>query len=381
MSERDWGELDERLDRAIDALNDERAPDQSADDDPRLVELVDTARLVRRLRASAEPDDDFPDRLAAAVTAQATGNVETTILPNGRVELARRPVDLSRRRARLLLAQLAALLRAIGVCVLAGMIAGAVVGGVGGRAAMRISGYLYEREHPGRFAITESSGEPVGQISLEGTLSLLIEVTLFDGLPGGLLYLLVAPWLPGGRRARGLAFAGVLLAIAGAVVITSNNSDFRRLGSPLLNIAMFAALIAGYGLAVVALAGWFDRVSRGDAAHRGRRAGTVAVRLATLGAGALGVLVVTMLSVLISVTAFSAIVEREASSLTTILISLSLAVVVLARLAVALPDRVIAARLGGQGRVRRLALLALGVAVAVTLVQLLSSVFTILTGP
>ena len=374
MNERDWGELDERLDRAIDALNAEHAPEQAEGDDPQFAELVDTARLVRRLRAQPEAEADFPARLARAVVAQASGTVAPTILPNGHVEMARRPVDPSRRRVRLLLVQLAAVLRVIGVCVLAGMIAGGVVGGIGGRAAMRVSGYLFEREFPGLVVTTESSGEVVGRITLDGTLSLIIEMVLFYGLPGGLLYLLVAPWLPRTPALRGLAFGGVQLALAGAFVITSDNSDFRRLGSPVLNVAMFAAIIFGYGLAVAALADWLTGVAQGESARGGRRAGVVAVRLATLGFGFVGAFVLLLVPLVL--------VAAMGASLTSIPLFLAFLVVLpLARLAVALPEVGLAERFGGLGRVRRFALLALGLAMMVTLAQLLAEVVAILTGP
>jgi hypothetical protein len=147
-------------------------------------------------------------------------------------------------------------------------------------------------------------------------------------------------------------------------VITSDSRDFRRLGSPLLNVAMFASLIVGYGLAVAALADWFERVSRDDTARRGRRAGAVAIRLTAIGVGVVGALAATLLSVAIVTSASPAIAEREMPSLTTIVYFLALFVALpLARLAVALPDRVIAARLGGPGRVRQLALFALGLVV------------------
>jgi hypothetical protein len=378
---RDWRDLDKRLDEAINALNDERAPILFEGDDPDLVELIDTARIVRHLREPAEPDDDFPDRLVAAVATRAVTHDNTALVPDGRVEMARQPVVLPRGRSRVLLAQLAAVLRVIGVCVLAGMLAGALVGGLGGRAAMRVSGELYEREHPGQMAVTESSGEPVGQISFGGTLSLIVEVTVFFGLPCGLLYLLVAPWLPGTRHARGLVFAGVLLAIGGAAVIDSDNQDFQRLGSPLLNLVMFAALILSCGGVIVFLADWLDRATRVGGELRVRRTGATVIRMATMGAGAGGVLAGMMLSALFAVSALRAIITRDTPSMSVAVLSLTLFVALpLARLAVALPNRGIAARLGGQARVRRLAWLALGLAVATTLAQLIPSVSTILTG-
>ena len=37
------------------------------------------------------------------------------------------------------------------------------------------SAAIYERENPGVRIVTESSGEPVGQISLQGTIDLIVQ--------------------------------------------------------------------------------------------------------------------------------------------------------------------------------------------------------------
>lgn len=377
----DWDTLDERLDQAIDALNAERGPVLVQGDSPVLVELVDTARIIRRLRESGEPDDDFPDRLVAAVVTNAMTGDGQVLNPDGRLEAVRQPAESFQRRGRLLLAQLAALLRVVGISVLAGTLAGTIVGGLGGRAAMRISGYLYERGHPGQVAITESSGEPVGQISLEGTLGLIVETGLLGGMVGGLLYLLVAPWLPRSRRVSGLAFAGVLLAIAGAAVITGDNHDFQRIGSPLLNVIMFAALIATYGVSVVVLAARLERMCTIEWGGSAQGIAVSGIWFATLVAGLGGVIAATLLSMSLLIEAVSAVASRDAPPVTATLLVIPLFVVLpLARIALVRPNGRIATRLGGLERVRLLALLALGLAMATTLAQLVTSISFILSG-
>ena len=174
MSERlhddDMRDLDERLDAALDALNAERAPAVHPDDDPELLDLIDTARIVRRLREPAVPDDDFPERLAAGLAAELrSSSADPVFSPNGRTEIVSLPEVRRWRRTRAAVVLVAALMRAITVTVLAGMLAGVVVGGIGRRLAMYVAGQFYVREHPGDVAITESSDTVVGTFSWSGT--------------------------------------------------------------------------------------------------------------------------------------------------------------------------------------------------------------------
>ncbi len=256
MNEHIRDDLDRQLDQAIDALNAEHAPLVQDTDDPELVELIDTARLVRQLREPAWPDDDFPDELAANL-ASSVGYVD--LQPgqpsvNGRLKMRRT------RRMKTLLLAAASLSRAIGIAALSGMIVGFVVGGIGGRIAMRVSGYLYERQHPGTVAITQSSGQQVGDITVAGTLSLMAETTLFLGIGGGLLYLLFRPWLPGSGWLKNLATGLFFVLLLGSLQINSGNADFSRLGSPAVNVLMFGLLIFGFGFAIGPVAGWLNRL-------------------------------------------------------------------------------------------------------------------------
>jgi hypothetical protein len=384
MSDPRRRELDDRLEQAIDALNAEQPPVVFEDDDPELVSLVDTLRVVRRLREPAEPDEALVERLVEAV-ATGAGTGEGVILPNGRAELARAPVDIrGRSRSRALLAQLAAVIRVVGICVLAGMLAGAVAGGIGGRIAMRASGYLYEREHPGQVAITESSGQFVGEITLDGTLDLMIEMALFYGISGGLLYLLILPWLPRSRRWRAAAFAGLLVVVAGASIISSDNRDFERLGSPVLNVIMFAALIAGFGLLFVPLAGWIERVSAPPASAGMRRIAPAGWWLATMGAGVAGLLALLgiVLAILVGALAEIAAGITGADPLAFglgLVIVVATAGVLAARAHVALRAHGIIAPLP-RASVRWIPLAALALLVLLAAVRLLASIISIVGG-
>lgn len=343
MNERNWSDLDRRLDDAIDALNDERAPEAASDDDDQA--LLDTLRVVRRLRGPGAADAGFEDRLVSQVIASAS-DTRLVSFPNGAGDLhypgTTAPVRPSSRKYRLMLSQIAAVLRVVGVFVLSGMLSSAVVGGLGGRIVMRISGYLYERENPGVVVLTESSGEPVGQISLAGTINLVVE-SAFSGIAIGLLLLLVAPWLPRTRWRKAGAFSLIALAATGPLVINTDSRDMQLLGEPLLNIMMFAALIVSVGILTPTVFSWLNRVTdaRGSVVSR---TGAAALRgVATL-LGGLGLVIV--LSFIVSIGIFVTLSELLNPSLGSIVVvPLALAVAFglpMSRIALAFPDRMAA---------------------------------------
>ena len=144
--------------------------------------------------------------------------------------------------------------RLLGVAELAGLLTGLVVGGVGSRLAMRAAAIA---TGPRCSALFTENGNRCGEITAEGTGFLLLFGALFFGTAGGLAYLVARPWLGPLGRWRGLVFGGLLLAAAGFTVIEGDNRDFRLFGSPLLTMAMFAALFPLFGLSFVPL---FDRL-------------------------------------------------------------------------------------------------------------------------
>jgi hypothetical protein len=140
-----------------------------------------------------------------------------------------------------------ALARHLGMASLAGAITGVLVGGLLGRVVMRISGFT---AGPTLIGVTTENGNRVGDITFGGTLGLVMFVALPFGLLGGILYAIVEPWLRRARPWHGLAYgAGLLLAI-GFLVLDPANFDFTRFGSPLLNVAMFAALFLIFGVMI-----------------------------------------------------------------------------------------------------------------------------------
>jgi hypothetical protein len=80
----------------------------------------------------------------------------------------------------------------------------------------------------------------------------------------------------------------LLLLIAGTTVISADNGDFRRIGSPVLNVLMFGAIFVLFGLAVAPLTRWIMRLVARTAVAPGflRRLG----RLFLCGFGVLGLL-------------------------------------------------------------------------------------------
>jgi hypothetical protein len=144
--------------------------------------------------------------------------------------------------------------RTIGINTLGGLIAAFLVGGIGSRVAMCISAATTGPLCP--TLITEN-GNRCGEITLAGTISLLLSA-LFFGIPGGLAYAAMRPWLRGLGRWHGLVFGLLLLIIFRSVVIDSGNKDFRLFAQPLVNVALFAVLFPLFGLLIAPLARWLD---------------------------------------------------------------------------------------------------------------------------
>lgn len=138
-----------------------------------------------------------------------------------------------------------ALARHLSTATLAGLVSGVLVGGVLGRVVMRISGFM---AGPALVGVRTAAGNRVGDITLEGTLALVVFVGVASGLLGGILYALLEPWLRRLRPWHGLAYGVALLAAVGFVFLDPSNFDFTRFGVPALNVAMFAALFLVFGV-------------------------------------------------------------------------------------------------------------------------------------
>jgi len=135
--------------------------------------------------------------------------------------------------------------RAAGIGSLAGALSGLIAGGIGGRIAMRTVAIV---AGPDKVGFTTDNGNRVGDITLEGTVGLALFGGVFAGIFGGLVYETVRPWFASFGRWQGLVFGLALLAALASVIISPDNVDFRRFGSPALNVLLFALVFIVYGV-------------------------------------------------------------------------------------------------------------------------------------
>lgn len=140
--------------------------------------------------------------------------------------------------------------RALVGCLGAGLLVGIIVAGLGSRLAMR----LVAAANPDADGTLTENGNVVGEITLEGTLDLVLFTGIPVGLLAGLVVFCVRRWLPAAMPWRGLALTLPLLALLGPGIFDSESSDFRLLEPAELSVAVFGALFPLAGLALAPLA-------------------------------------------------------------------------------------------------------------------------------
>lgn len=182
----------------------------------------------------------------------------------------------------------------ITVAVVAGLGSGVLLAGAGGRLAMRLLAATAGDDAQGR--LTEAE-ETVGQITVGGSIGLVIFTALFFGGASGLLYLLVGAGSPPGRLG-GLAFGGLLLVLFGSRIdpLRAENPDFEIVGPPWLAVVVFVALVLAQGMLVAALAGRYSRSL--PLLSRRRRAISGHVPLLLVVPTALGVVILAVVGLL-----------------------------------------------------------------------------------
>lgn len=176
--------------------------------------------------------------------------------------------------------------------VAAGLLAGVLAAGAGGRLVMRL---LAVNSPDGRGSITEA-GEIVGEITLGGTLGFIFFTGLGAGLVSGVLFALVRPVLPRGR-AGGAILGALLLVIFGPRLepLRSDNFDFALVGPDWLALLSFSVLALFQGMLVVALA---NRLGSPPGGAEGRVAKVGRIVLAVLALAALPGLVAAVAEIL-----------------------------------------------------------------------------------
>ena len=136
---------------------------------------------------------------------------------------------------------LARTVRWLSAGALGGLVAGLMVGGVGGRVAMLVLRLTSDLALRG---LETDDGFVIGRFS--GDTFFLLIFTTFVGLLGGLFYLLVRSLVPLRLRPGLTGFFGGI--VGGALVISPGGIDFTRLEPLSLAIILFVALPALYGV-------------------------------------------------------------------------------------------------------------------------------------
>ena len=137
-----------------------------------------------------------------------------------------------------------------------GSVSAILVTGAGGRLVMRVLAAT-SPESIGTFTEAQAA---VGRISVLGTVAYLVFGALPFAFASAALYLLVAPWLPGGRLA-GPTFGAVLLVTVSPFIdpLRAENIDFSLVGPGWLSVLLFGALALLQGALLAALAGRLSR--------------------------------------------------------------------------------------------------------------------------
>ena len=138
---------------------------------------------------------------------------------------------------------------------LAGLVVGIVVGGIGGRVVMRLAALLV----PAADGLPTENGNRIGDITVGGSLALILFVGLFVGATAGTVWVVVRPWLPGSGIVRALATAVVAISVGTFALIEGDNLDFLILRHDPLVVGSLVGLVGLAGLAVSFLDEWLDR--------------------------------------------------------------------------------------------------------------------------
>jgi hypothetical protein len=133
--------------------------------------------------------------------------------------------------------------RPIAVAGTAGLAAGALVGGLGGRVAMLV---LRLTSDPSLRGLDTDDGFTIGIVS--ASTLFLVALTAVLGVLGGLAYLLARMYLPPAWQAP--AFGSLAALVGGTLIIRPGGIDFTLLDPLWLAMALFVSIPAAFGVVV-----------------------------------------------------------------------------------------------------------------------------------
>jgi len=123
----------------------------------------------------------------------------------------------------------------VGACVWGGLVAGLLIGGVGGRLAMFV---LRLTSSDTVVGLESDDGFTIGQFSSDTFFLIILAGAV--GVAGSLLYGLVRVWIP--SRYRAVAFGTLGAFVGGSAIVHEEGIDFFLLEPRALAIAMFVAI-------------------------------------------------------------------------------------------------------------------------------------------
>lgn len=168
----------------------------------------------------------------------------------------------------------------------AGLIAGVLVAGIGGRLVMRLAALLVP-ESVGRFT---ENGNRIGDITLGGTFALILFIGLFVGTVGGTVWVTARPWLPTSAGLRALVSIPIAFALGTKGIVDGANPDFSVLGGSTVVVASLVTLVAVFGPVLVLVEVWLDaRLPHAGDDDRGIIGGYTVVTLLGLVIGSMAV--------------------------------------------------------------------------------------------
>lgn len=138
---------------------------------------------------------------------------------------------------------------------LAGLIVGVVVAGLGGRIVMRLAALIV----PSATGAFTENGNRIGDITLGGSLALIVFVGLLAAIFFGVIWVVISPWLPGRGWVKGLVAMPIAIALGAFGLIEGGNVDFVVLRRDPLVVAVLIALVALTAPAMALVDGWLDR--------------------------------------------------------------------------------------------------------------------------
>jgi len=135
-----------------------------------------------------------------------------------------------------------------------GLAVGIVVGGLGGRVAMRLIALLIP-DSAGAFT---ENGNRIGDITLGGSFGVIFFAGLFVGIFLAVIWVVVSPWFPRSLGLRVLAAIPLAIGLGAFGVIQGSNTDFIVLGFDPSVIVVLLALVGLVGASMAIVDAWLD---------------------------------------------------------------------------------------------------------------------------